>query len=114
MITDLELFAAKHYVQPCLSVEQFREDLNRLSHIKRLFTRYTVKGELSERLILNHLIVFHNSFATQAATEMCFYKMSSEQHAALKTFLLFLNFLPEGAFPDVEIDINIATRLNNI
>ena len=52
------LYAAKHYYKPnVIDVEEFYEDLKRFKYLKRLFYRHANAGNLSERLILNHLIV---------------------------------------------------------
>ena len=52
-------FISKNYYNPLgASSEDFYEDLKRIKYIKRLVNRYIGYGELSERLILNHLIVF--------------------------------------------------------
>ena len=60
---NLFLFAAKHYYNPQFSdIEEFYEDLKRFKYIKRLVNRYLDNGDLTERLILNHLIVVFNSF----------------------------------------------------
>ena len=56
------LFCASHYDNPqYYNTEDFMEDLNRIKYIKKLITRYVEKGELKERLILNHIIVLNNS-----------------------------------------------------
>ena len=50
---------------------------------------------MKERLIFNHLIVFYNMFGTEAATRILFYKIEKEYWSILKTFLLYLNYMPE-------------------
>jgi hypothetical protein len=54
------------------------------------------RGELKERLILNHLVVLYNLFGAEAATRMLFYKIDNIDWPQLKTFLVFLNFMPEN------------------
>lgn len=90
------LFAMQNYVNPhCLSMNEFRDDLKRIKYIKRLFNRYETKGVIKERLVLNHIIMFYNVFETQAATKMLFSKIAKKHHSKLKTFLLYLNFMPD-------------------
>ena len=87
----------KEYKNPhCLNVDEFNEDLNRIKYIKKLFKRYIDSGELRERLILNHLIIFYNVFEREAATRMLFCKMEPEYWGVLKSFLMFLNLMPIG------------------
>lgn len=90
------LYAIKNYDNPeCKSMTEFEEDLNRFVYLKRLFRKYHKTGELKERLILNHLITFYNVFGVQAATKILFYRIESELHYILKTFLVYLNYIPE-------------------
>ena len=58
------LYAAQHYNNTtCVSLREFESDLKRFKYIKRLLKRYKKTQMLSERLILNHLILLHNVFA---------------------------------------------------
>ena len=63
---NLHFYAAKHYYNPkFIDVEEFQEDLKRFKYIKRLLNRYIETGRLSERLILNHLVVVFNVFGIE-------------------------------------------------
>lgn len=93
---NILFFAIKNYDNPeCRGMNEFEEDFNRCVYLKRLFRRYHKTGELKERLILNHLITFYNVFGVSAATKMLFYKIEPELHYILKTFLVYLNYVPE-------------------
>ena len=59
--------------------EEFFDDLKRFKYVKRLINRYHEKGELAERLILNHLIVIFNVFGPEAGVEMLALKIPLEQ-----------------------------------
>jgi hypothetical protein len=88
------LYAAHHYMNPCVDQEEFIEDLNRIKNIRRLFGRYERKGELKERLILNHLVVLYNVFEHQALTRMLAFRLYDHLHQ-LKPFLMLLNYWPD-------------------
>lgn len=89
-------YAMRHYDNPqCHSVAEFEEDLRKFLYLKKLFSRYKKTGELSERLILNHLIVIYNLFGVEASTKMLYYKIEEEHWGTLTTFLAFLNYMPE-------------------
>lgn len=89
------MFAMKHYQNPqCLNIDEFHDDLKRIKYIKRLLGRYCASGELKERLILNHLIILYNSFGKEA-TQMLFFKIEQQFWPQLKTFLLFLSYMPD-------------------
>ena len=113
------LFAAKHYNNPqCKSMDEFYEDLNRIKYIKRLLKKYRKTGILRERLLLNHIIILQNIFGPICCCRILFYKIEEELHSDLKTFLVFLNYLPDN-LPEIEVDNipldnKIITTLRNL
>lgn len=112
---NFELFAAKYYNNPqCVDVEEFHEDLARYKYVKRLLRKYVQTGEIQERLVLNHLIVIYNMFGIPAANRMSFYRIEPELWPALKTFLVFLNYLPESEKVEVPLDEKIVKILRSI
>jgi hypothetical protein len=109
------LFASRHYDNPqCMSVEEFHHDLNRFKYLKRLLRRYTQNDDLQERLILNHIVVLYNVFGIEPATRMMFYRMEREYQSAVKTFLIFLNYLRDDELVDIPLDQTIVERLRNL
>ena len=109
-------YAMDNYKNPsCLDHGEFEEDLNRNKYIKRLFGRYQSSGELKERLILNHLIIFYNVFDMDAATKMLFYKMEDKFKPLLKTFLVYLNYLAKDhVYTRVPMDTKVIEILRRI
>ena len=96
------LFAMQHYDNPqCVEVEEFNDDLRKIKYIKRLFNQYSLGGELKERLLLNHIIVFFNVFQTKAATRILFFKLDEKFWPVLKTFLFYLKFMPEDKIESI-------------
>ena len=60
------MFAMREYNNmQCTDIEEFYDDLKKIKYIKRLFNSYRNNGQLKERLILNHLIIFYNVFTLQ-------------------------------------------------
>ena len=119
------LYAAANYTNTVYDTEEFYDDLKRFKYLKRLFSRYIEKGELKERLILNHIITLYNVFSHDAATRMLFYKIDEDHWEILKTFLLFLQNMPhiiydiqfEGCHirsEMISVDLKIAEALRNI
>ena len=88
------LYAAHHYLNPCVDQQEFLDDLARIKNLRRLFGRYEKHGELKERLILNHLMVLYNVFEHKALTRMLVFKLYDHLHI-LKPFLMLLNYWPE-------------------
>lgn len=117
------LYAAKNYDNPqCMDIEEFKDDLKRINYIKKLFNKYRTAGELKERLIINHLIVIYNTFGSEAATRMLFFKLNQYKDL-LKPFLVFLNYMPnyiEGVedtiirSSDISLDSKIVAKLREI
>ena len=90
------MFALLHYDNPhCIDIKEYFEDVRKLKYIKRLFNRYKEDGVMKERLILNHIISFYNVFDNEAATRLLFFRVGTEYHSLLKTFLVFLNKMPD-------------------
>jgi hypothetical protein len=97
--SNFVLYAAKYYDNPhCHSTTEFIEDISRFKYLKKLFKRYSVGGEIKERLILNHLIVLYNCF-DQHTTKMLLIKMP-EYKKYLLPFIEYLGRLPV----DMEIE----------
>ncbi len=110
-------YAMRNYDNPhCKSVEEFQDDLNRTKYIKRLFRKYKTTGELRERLILNHMIIFYNVFGIEAASSILFYKIEEEFHMLLKTFMVYLEVFPENDLEKIKIplDVKVVNVLRNL
>ena len=111
------LFAIKYYENPhAATMEDFEEDLKRFKYIKRLLKKYVVSGELKHHLILNHLIICFNLFG-EGAIPLLFYKIEKEYWSILKTFLLFLNRIPDypkTGLDSLDIDKECNAILNSI
>ena len=99
MIDDLNddnflIYAMKCYVSPHYIMSEFDRDIKRTKYLKRLFRRYKVTKILKERLILNHIILLNNVFGIEATARILFYKIDERDYDILKTFLAYLNILP--------------------
>jgi hypothetical protein len=88
------IYAIKNYYAPgSIGMTDLEEDLKRFKYLKRLLNRYQRSGDMSERLVLNHLVVLYNVFG-DAATSMLFYKLEKEFWSDLKTYLVYLQRMP--------------------
>ena len=118
------MFAMREYNNmQCTDIEEFHDDLKKIKYIKRLFNIYKNDGQLKERLILNHLITWYNVFPIQAGTRILFYKIEEQFWPMLKTFLIFLDRMPdkiesirgkEIKSTDIKLDDGIITKLRTI
>jgi len=117
------LYAVKAYDKPNCIMSEFKEDMKRFNYLKRLFRRYRKMDDLRERLVINHLVVVYNVFGVDVATRMLFYKMSKDDYSALKTYLIFLNYMPAVVHgikgqdiisSEISVDMKIAEVLREI
>ena len=114
------MFALLHYDNPhCIDIKEYFEDVRKLKYIKRLFNRYKEDGVMKERLILNHLISFYNVFDNKAAARLLFFRVGDEYHSLLKTFLIYLNRMPEQVnetlfSSDIQLDEKIIEILRDL
>jgi len=114
------MFALLHYDNPhCADIKEYFEDVRKLKYIKRLFNRYREEGIIKERLILNHLISFYNVFENAAATRLLFFRVGREYYPLLKTFLVYLNRMPDKVneelySSDIDMDEEVIKILRKI
>ena len=117
------MYAMKCYSSPNCVMSEFEGDIKRTKYLKRLFRRYKISKILKERLILNHVILLNNVFGPEVTARILFYRIDERDYDILKTFLLYLNILPEMIYgingknihtADIPVDLNIAEILRKI
>ena len=121
---NIDLYALKAYDNPqCTSMDEFEDDIKRIKYLKRLFNRYRAYGDLKHRLILNHIVILYNLFPVEDATRILFFKMDENDYPLLKTFLVFLGYMPERVIgingsdiisSNISLDQKIIEELRNI
>ena len=65
---------------------------------------------------LNHFIILYNIFG-EATTPMLFFKIEQELWSSVKSFIIFLNKLPEypqSSIHNIQVDINCLKELYKI
>ena len=111
------MFAIKHYDNPqSVTVDDFMEDMKKFKYLKRLLKRYLKTGILRVNLILNHLIILFNVFH-EAAVPLLFYNLEEDLWPSIKSFLVFLNRIPEypkTRITELEPDQNCLDQLNTV
>lgn len=120
---NFSLYAAKYYEDPnCTDILEFQHDLDKIKYLKRLFKRFEERGDLKERLILNHLVVLYNVFESEALTRMLVFKLY-EHLSLLKPFLLLLGQWPKVVYgidglnvesESIESNPQVVNKLGNI
>ena len=117
------MYAMKCYTSPHCVMSEFEGDIKRTKYLKRLFRRYKTSKSLKERLILNHIILLNNVFGLEATARILFYRIDERDYDILKTFLCYLNIMPEVIqgikgkniySAEIPVEINIAEILLKI
>ena len=112
---NINMFAIKHYDNPhCVDEQEFLDDMKRFKYLKRLFRKYDTSGELKVRLIVNHIIILSNVFGVDATTTLLFFKIEVEHWSLLKTFLVYLHFMPENDLVEVPINHEAMAQIGKL
>jgi len=120
---NLVMYAVKCYTSPNCLMSEFEGDIKRTKYLKRLFRRYKVTKILKERLILNHLILLNNVFGPEATARILFYRVDPRDYDILKTFLIYLNIMPDVVrgirgininSSDIQVNMHIAEILRRL
>jgi hypothetical protein len=120
---NLIIYAMKEYRNPSCLISEFKHDMKHFNYLKRLFFKYVNYDEIRERLIINHLVVIYNLFGNVASTRMLFFKIDKKYYSVLKTYLVFLNYMPEIVrgingkdilSSDIPIDLKMVNILRKI
>ena len=111
------MFAIKNYENPqAVTQEDFYEDMKRYKWVKRLLNKYKNTGELNVHLVMNHFIILYNVFG-DATTPLLFYKLDKDLWSILKTFVMYLERLPEFTITklhDIPVDKKCLELLNDL
>lgn len=114
------VYALKCYSAPRCIMSEFESDIRRTKYIKKLIRKYNITNELKERLILNHIILLSNVFGPEPTTRILFFKFDVDDYGILKTFLLYLNMMPDIVMginginlqsSDILVDMDVANKL---
>lgn len=117
------MYAMKCYASPNCIMSEFEGDIKRTKYLKRLFRRYKITKSLKERLIINHIILLNNVFGPEATARILFYKTDVRDYDILKTFLDYLDIMPDFVYgingktivsSEIPLDINVAEILRHI
>lgn len=117
------MYAIKCYTSPHCIQSEFDGDIKRTKYLKRLFRRYKITKSVKERLILNHIILLNNVFGPIATARILFYRIDERDYDILKTFLAYLNIMPDVIYgirgkniytQDIPLEPNILEILRAI
>ena len=76
--------------------------------------RYYRDDDLKERLILNHIIILGNVLGPDVCAEILMSKTDDTLQSIVKTFLVYLNYLPEEDYVEVPLDSTVIDVLRKL
>ena len=112
---NVMMFAIRHYENPqCEGEKEFHDDMKRFKYIKRLLRKHKDTNVLKERLLLNHIIVLHNLFGSEACVTLLLFKIQREYWSTPKSFLLFLNIIRDDEINGVRENKEVLEVLRKL
>ncbi len=112
--------AIKAYDNPqCKTLEQFNDDVYKFSLVKKLLKFEKYESEYIQ-MTLNNIVALYNVFECEECTKMLFFKVRKEHWHKLKTYIIFLGYMPEEILDlnlkssDIQICQQIAKELRAV
>lgn len=94
-LSDFIRYAMSAYIKPhCITIAEFKQDVNKFKRLNRLMSSEEIT-DIQVNSILNHILTLYNVFEHEKCTKMMFSKIDKEKWFLLKTFLVYLNSMPE-------------------
>lgn len=97
----------------CNTIEEFEHDMYRIICIKKIIDKYTSSKNINLRLVLNHVIILHNSFGS-LTVDLLKLRLDEKYHSVVKTILVFLKYIESNDWNDIQEDSNIFNELRII
>ena len=92
------------------------DELNESNYTMFAIKHYKNSGDLNVHLLLNHFIILYNVFG-EATTALLFFKIDKDLWGVLKTFIVYLERIPEypkTALHDIPVDAKCLEILNDL
>ena len=106
--------AMKHYDNiQCNTIEEFENDMYRIMCVKKLIDKYVSSGKVNLRLLLNHIIVLHNSFDS-LSVDLLKLRLTDKHYPVIKAILVFLKYIESDNWNEVSEDSKIFNDLRVI
>lgn len=112
----------KYYDNPsCTGMVEFEKDLKKINNFQKMLSKRRKGRHFNIRLALNHIIILYNMFG-ELAPHILFYKIKEEYWDVLKTFLIFIDRLPNAIkindtfihTSNIPIDFDLLNELEGI
>jgi hypothetical protein len=97
----------------CNTIEEFEQDLYRIVCIKKIIDRYIASDKINIRLLLNHVIILHNSFDV-IVPELLKLRLPEHHLPIVKPVLVFLKYIESDDWIEVISDSIVFNQLRMI
>jgi hypothetical protein len=106
--------AMKYYDNiQCNTIEEFQNDIYRIVCVKKLIDKYLSSGKINLRLVLNHVIILHNSFDV-LSIDLLRLRLEEKHLPVIKSILVYLKYIESDYWNDVIEDAHIFNELRRI
>jgi len=91
-LVDIVEWGLTIHRNPVVSHDELIEDVTRTRLIKRQLNMFLANNRLfNERLLLNHIIIWFNTFSGTEAVDLLIYNMNDEEISCVMPFLEYLD-----------------------
>lgn len=106
---------AMHYYDnvQCNTVEEFENDIYRIVCVKKLIDRHNSLNKINIQLLLNHIIILHNSFG-KLCIDLLRLKLEQNHLPIAKSILVYLGYIESDLWNDVIEDSEMFNELRRI
>jgi len=111
---NFEKYAFDNYRNAIADKTEFKEDLRKAQHARKLATKIVNGKEVNIRLLVNHVILFFNVFAPTAAKELLLFHSNDAEKRVFKTIFEYLSYLDENEYPEIKFCLETAVLLKRL
>ena len=111
---NFEKYAFDNYRNAIADKAEFKEDLRKAQHARKLATKIVNGKDVNIRLLVNHVILFFNVFEATAAKELLLYHSNDAEKRVFKTIFEYLSYLNTDEYPEIKFCLETAVLLKRL
>jgi hypothetical protein len=100
MSFEIEYEKARPHYLVLASEDEFKNDVRKVTNIKKILSRYQSTGKINSQLLLNRLRYMFNVFDADFLIDFLFRHVRRENHIFLNTFLVYLDKTPYAEYDE--------------
>jgi len=111
---NFEKYAFAGYRNAIADKTEFKEDLRKAQHARKLATKIVNGKDVNIRLLVNHVILFFNVFQPKAAKELLLFHSNDAEKRVFKTIYEYLSYLESHEYPEIKFCLETAVLLKRL